>query len=351
MKAPAHRQQCREPVLRFYHAAEWIVVAVIVGAAFAVQPELRENLVFLAAAAVYLFSVLLLARMRWPIRNEEQRLLVGFMLSLLGMAAVIWYARPLLNGMFVTFTFSTTAAWLLLPRNKAVWVMTLACVSSAAVMLSGGIDALNGIYAASLCAICALTARLAAVAVRRAAAAEASVAAASGRDELTGMPGRHAFLRHAELLHARATVDKSAYAIEIVDIENLRAINDTYGYAAGDRAIVVVAQALERLRTPEERLARFEGDKFVVLVPRLDGSRADELARRIRSVVFSTTIDVDTEVVRIKANVGVAKYPLAGVTVNALISAAERDMKLDQLGREPPGKKPVFRRRSGKLSA
>ena len=351
MKAPAHRPQSREPILRFYHAAEWIVVAVIVAAAFAVQPELRQNLVFLAAAAVYLFSVLLLARMRWPIRNAEQRLLAGFLLSLLGMAAVLRYSGGLLNGLLVTFTFSTTAAWLLLPRSKALWVMALACTLCVGISLAGGLDVLNGIYAAGLCAICILTALLAEIAVRRAAAAEAKAAVANGRDELTGMPGRHAFLRHAELLHSRATLDKSAYAIEIVDIENLRSINDTYGYAAGDRAIVVVAQAIERLRAPDEQLARFEGDKFVVLVPRLDGARADELARRIRSVVFSTTIDVDTEVVRIKANVGVAKYPLAGVTVNALISAAERDMKLDQTGRAKPGKKPVFRRRSGKLSA
>ena len=351
MNAPVRRPQSRLAVRRFYHAAEWIVVAAIVAAAIAVQPELRANVIFLGAAAAYLLSVLLLARLRWPIRNEQHRLVTGFLLSLLGMAAVLWFERPVLNSLLVIFAFPTTAAWLLLPRDRAVWVIALACTLAAGMTLSSEITALNVVYAGSLCAIYALTARLAEIAVRSAASAEANIAASSGRDELTGLPGRHAFLRHAELIHARAQADKSPYAIEIVDIDNLRAINDNYGYAAGDRAIIVVARALERLRAPDESLARFAGDKFLVLVPRLDGSRADELARRIRSVVFSTTINVDTEVVRIKANVGVAKYPLAGVTLNALISAAERDRKLDQLGREPPGKKPVFRRRSGKMSA
>lgn len=337
--------------MRFYHAAEWIVIVVIVAAAFAVQPELRFNLAFIGASAAYLVSVLFLARLRWPIRNEDHRLLAGFMLSLLGMAAVVWFSGPQLNGLLVMFAFASTTAWLVLPRARSVWVMALAYALTGVVMLGRDPSAFDAVYALALCAIFALLARVAEIAVHRAALAAAAVAAASGRDELTGLPGRHAFLRDAELAHAEAAAGKTPYAIEIVDIDNLRAINATYGYASGDRAIVVVARALERLRLPEEALARFEGDKFAVLVPGTDGARADELARKIRSVVFSTTINVDTEVVRIKANVGIAKYPLAGITLNALISAAERDMQVDKQGREPPAKKPVFRRRSGKKLA
>ena len=349
MAAQARRAQTQAAVVGFHHAAQWIVFAVVVSAAWAVQPQLRDPLTLIAVA--YLLSVLGLARLRWPIRNAEHRLLAGFALSLLGPAVLLWLGGPALHGLLAMLCFSTTTAWLVLPRRRSVWVMALACALTAIVTLGRGLSIVGAVYAIAFCVSYALLARVAEIAVRRAALAAASVAATSGRDELTGLPGRHAFLREAELVHATAALDKSPYAIEIVDIDNLRAINAAHGYGSGDRAIIVVARALERLRMPGERLARFDADKFAVLVPRLDGSRADDLARRIRSVVYSTTIDVDTQVVRIKANVGVAKYPLSGVTLNALISAAERDMRVDQRGREPPAKKPIFRRRSGNKTA
>jgi diguanylate cyclase (GGDEF)-like protein len=338
-------------VLGFYHTAEWLIVAVIVAAALVIQPELLDNLNLYMAAAAYVGSMFVLARLHWPIRSESTRLVAGFVLSQLGMAAVLWYQAPTLNGLLVVFVFSTTTAWLVLSRSRAIWIMALACALSAGVILSRNPGTFDVFYAGALCGCYFLTARIAEIAARAAAVFEAQAVASTGRDELTQLPGRHVFLRDAERMHARAVDTRIPYAIELVDINNLRAINDSHGYAAGDRAIVLVAEALQRLRAPEEYLARYDGDKFVLIVPSLEGDRAEDLARRIRSVVFSTTFDVDTEVVRIKANVGIERYPLAGITLTALISAAERDMKLDQQGRERPGTKPVFRRRSGKMSA
>ena len=351
MSAPAHRTGTRQAVVGFYHTAQWFIVAVVIGAALLVQPELRDNLTFLVSAAVYLIFALAVSRLRWPIRNEATRYIAGFMLSQFGIAAVLWYEAPALNGLLVVFVVSTTAAWLLLPRNRAIWVMALACALTAGVMLSRNPGVFDAVFTGALCGCFLITASLAEIATRAAARCEAQAVASSGRDELTKIPGRHVFLRKAEQNHAIAVAEKTPYAVELVDINNLRAINDSFGYAAGDRAIFVVAQALQRLSAADEVVARYDGDKFVVLIPQLEGDRAEDLARKIRTVVFSTTVDVDTEVVRIKANVGIARYPIAGVTLNALISAAERDMKLDQQGRQKPGKKPVFRRRSGKLSA
>jgi diguanylate cyclase (GGDEF)-like protein len=351
MSAPARRSGTRNAVLRFYHMAEWLIIAAVVTAVILVKPEPSDNLTLFIAAGAYVVSFIVFARLRWPIRNEATRLVTGFVLSQFGIAAVVWYTAPALNGLLVAFVLSTTTAWLLLPGRRAIWVVALACTLSAGVALSRNPGMFDWVYAGALCACFLLTARIAEIAARASAQSEAEAVASSGRDELTQIPGRHAFLRYAERIHAQAVAGKIPYALELVDINNLRSINDTYGYAAGDRAIVVVVQALQRLRTPDEYLARYDGDKFVLLVPRLDGDRAEDLARRIRSVIFSTTVDVDTEVVRIKANVGIARYPIAGITLNALISAAERDMILDQHGRERPGKKPVFRRRSGKISA
>jgi diguanylate cyclase (GGDEF)-like protein len=351
MNAPARRPDARAALVHFYRSAEWVVLAAVVGAAILTAPQLRGNLSFHLFSAGWFLSILVLARLRWPVRNPTRRLIAGLLLSQLGIAAVLLYLAPALNGLIVVYVFFTTSAWLVLPRNQAMGFMVLACALSAGIALQTQPGISNVTYAAALCGCYVLCAQLAEIALRATARAATAAAAARGRDELTQIPGRQVFLRQAETFHQQALEKKIPYAIEIVDINKLRTINDTHGYAAGDRAIVLVAQALQRLRAPNEYLARYDGDKFVILVSRLDDDRAEDLARRIRSVVFSTTVNVDTEVVRIKANVGIAKYPVAGITLNALISAAERDVKLDQQGREPKGRKPVFRRRTGKMSA
>ena len=345
------RAEIRRAVLRFYHSVEWVLISIFMAAAALLEPSLRASPVFLAGCVLWIAGLLAFARSRWPVTNDEYRFIAGCALLLLGAIVAAWAVRPKLDGLFALFTIVTTAAWIVLPLRPALAVITAAVVSAAVVIIGSEPEIADVVFIAALGTGCFVTAWLAELAMRAVALAEARAAAVGGRDELTGMPGRQAFLREAQQFHAVAEEGKLPYAVEIVDINNLRSINDTFGYGAGDRAIAVVAQALERLCGPEERVARYEGDKFVVLVPQLDGNRADELARRIRSVIFATTINVESEVVRIKANVGIAKYPIAGVTTSALLSAAERDMKLDQRGRAPPGGKPVFRRRSGKMSA
>lgn len=351
MSAPARREATRAAVLRFYHLAEWIIIAVVGIAVIVTQPDLVENINLYATAAAWFICAAVLARLRWPIRSQAARLLTGFVSMQVGIAAVLFHCAPELNGLLVLFIVPATTAWLLLSRDRALAIVLLAGGLSIAVTLSAELSTFNLLYATALCSSFFLIARLSETAVRAAASAEAVAVASNGRDELTQTPGRHAFLRHAERVHTAAVDGRIPYAVEMIDINNLRSINDTYGFAAGDRAIVVVAQALARLRASDEYLARYDGDKFVMLIPRLDGDRAEDLARKIRSAIFSTTVDVDTEVVRVKANVGIARFPISGVTLNALISAAERDMKLDQQGRERPAGKPVFRRRSGKMSA
>jgi diguanylate cyclase (GGDEF)-like protein len=347
-----HQPAARNVVLRLFQTAQLLIVAaVIIAAALVVDPAVRSNANVHMATSVFLLLAVAFGRLRWPVRNAAARVLGSIVMTLIGIAAMLWYEAPALNGLLVAVIPLAVTARLLLSHGRATIVMLLAGVISVALTSFSNPALQDWIFCAAVCAVMFVAAQVAAVAVNAGVRAQANAVAKTGRDELTQLPGRISFLRHAEAAHAQANETRVPYAIELVDINNLRAINDTYGYAAGDRAIVLVAEALQRLREPNEFLARYDGDKFILLIPKLEGDRTDDLARRIRSVVFSTTFDADTEVVRIKANVGVARYPLSGVTLNALISAAERDMKLDQRGREPPGKKPVFRRRSGKLSA
>jgi diguanylate cyclase (GGDEF)-like protein len=176
--------------------------------------------------------------------------------------------------------------------------------------------------------------------------AKSRIRALSDRDELTSLYNMRAFARLAEQEHDVAQRTDRAYSILMVDIEHLKTVNDTYGHEAGSRAVTLVAEALLRLTRSTDVVARYGGDEFIVL---LGGGAnkeiADEVAQRIRNVVFSTTLEVDVKMVRIKVNVGAASFPENGNNLQAVMAAADRAMYKDKDLREAPKGKLIIQRR------
>ena len=176
--------------------------------------------------------------------------------------------------------------------------------------------------------------------------AKSRIRALSDRDELTSLYNMRAFARLAEQEHELGEPRRRARTpILMVDIEHLKTINDTYGHEAGSRAVKLVADALLRLTRSTDVVARYGGDEFIVLLGGADKEIADEVAQRIRNVVFSTTLEVDVKMVRIKANVGAASFPESGNNLQAVMAAADRNMYKDKELREPPKGKLIIQKR------
>jgi diguanylate cyclase (GGDEF)-like protein/PAS domain S-box-containing protein len=106
------------------------------------------------------------------------------------------------------------------------------------------------------------------------------------RDPLTGLFNRRAFddriaaITDHELLHG---------ALLMIDVDNLKSINDTYGHEIGDHTLVAVARAILTAIRAGEFAARIGGDEFVVLLPTTTGTNADRVAKRITTAVKSST--------------------------------------------------------------
>ncbi len=175
--------------------------------------------------------------------------------------------------------------------------------------------------------------------------AKARIKALSDRDELTGLYNMRAFKRLAEREHDRASRSSARYALLMVDVDHLKTINDTYGHEAGNRAVRLVGDALQRLTRTTDVVARFGGDEFVVLLADADRAAAEEVAQRVRNVVFSTTLEVDVKMVRVKASVGVASFPEDGNTLAAIMTGADRALYKDKEYREPPKGRLVIRKK------
>lgn len=121
------------------------------------------------------------------------------------------------------------------------------------------------------------------------------------RDSLTAAASRHSW--DTELDHAQALVDAGVpVTVALVDLDELKAVNDSRGHAAGDALLRTAADALTSgLRGMTDVVARLGGDEFGVLVPR--AGDADGLARRLRAALRSATTP---DGLRVHASVGAA---------------------------------------------
>ena len=104
-------------------------------------------------------------------------------------------------------------------------------------------------------------------------------------DDLTGLANRRRFRAELEREVATATRYGSPLSLLLLDLDNFKMINDTYGHIAGDEALVDVARAIAaELRAPDFA-ARLGGDEFAVLLPQTTAADASALARRLERAI------------------------------------------------------------------
>ncbi len=143
-------------------------------------------------------------------------------------------------------------------------------------------------------------------------------------DALTGLPNRVLF--HDRIVHAIATARRydRGFAVMYLDVDYFKSINDKFGHAVGDAALVEVAHRLRAATRDSDTISRFGGDEFVILQPIVDGpSDAADLARKL-SVSMQEPIVVDGAPHKVRLSIGIALYPSDGRTIDSLMEAADR---------------------------
>jgi diguanylate cyclase (GGDEF)-like protein/PAS domain S-box-containing protein len=101
-------------------------------------------------------------------------------------------------------------------------------------------------------------------------------------DSLTGLPNRQLFLDRLGQALRRTTRQHNRVAVLFMDLDEFKVVNDSLGHEVGDLLLTVVAQRLRRCLRPEDTLARFGGDEFVVLIEAVDDpAEAVQVAERI----------------------------------------------------------------------
>jgi diguanylate cyclase (GGDEF)-like protein len=156
----------------------------------------------------------------------------------------------------------------------------------------------------------------------------------SETDELTGLCNLRAFSRLHRQEHERALRHHRTYSIVVMDLNDLKQINDAYGHEVGDRVLILFANVIARLTRNTDAAARLGGDEFVALLSETDAEQAARVMHRIRSATERSTIDIGGRMVRMSVSAGAATFPLDAEEPRELISMADHAMYRDKEGRK-----------------
>lgn len=142
-------------------------------------------------------------------------------------------------------------------------------------------------------------------------------------DALTGLANRNLMWDRLEQAVHLAQRQKSLVATVLIDLNNFKAINDTFGHEAGDVVLKVVARRLQASVRDSDTVARMSGDEFVLVLVNQPSLRFTlRMVERLRQS-FSIPVTFNGQEIPVGASVGVSLYPHDGNTAAELVRAAD----------------------------
>jgi diguanylate cyclase (GGDEF)-like protein len=152
-------------------------------------------------------------------------------------------------------------------------------------------------------------------------------------DHLTGLANRREFERVMEREAALAERHGRRLALMMIDLDNLKRINDRQGHRAGDAALRLVAQQLKRVVRASDICSRVGGDEFAVAMPETDLDRAREVAQRFKAAVLEASLGARSPDA-VDVSVGLAAWR-AGQDWQSTYQLADGDLYRNKRRRQP----------------
>jgi diguanylate cyclase (GGDEF)-like protein len=140
-------------------------------------------------------------------------------------------------------------------------------------------------------------------------------------DALTGLANYREFIDTLEREVRRADRSKHPFALLLLDLDDLKTINDKYGHLAGNRALKRLSEAIKEQSRATDLAARYGGDEFAIVLIDADPGMANRIAQRVESALRN-----DREQPTLRASIGISIYPEDGRTAAELLQAADRHL-------------------------
>ncbi len=160
-------------------------------------------------------------------------------------------------------------------------------------------------------------------------------------DPLTALPNTRFMLMHLARELARATRLKSEVALLVMDLDDFKTINDTYGHQIGDRALREVAGVLRAAIRPYDICVRYAGDEFIVVLSACGEEEAERRRLELQRVVDSLRFEPRPgRTARLTISAGAAAFPQDGDSQEMLLATADSRMYRDKARRKRQAAEP-----------
>ena len=147
------------------------------------------------------------------------------------------------------------------------------------------------------------------------------------RDDLTQLFNRRYFFERLRREMDRARSLQSPLAILILDVDQLKSVNDTYGHKAGDVALANLAKLVIRCVRTSDIPARLGGDEYGVIMPETDKDGAFSVAKRLqRALEVTPMYEENGASLRLSVSLGVSGFPWGGDNVDEVVQWADTHM-------------------------
>jgi diguanylate cyclase (GGDEF)-like protein/PAS domain S-box-containing protein len=140
-------------------------------------------------------------------------------------------------------------------------------------------------------------------------------------DALTGLANYREFIDTLEREVRRAERSRQSFTVLLLDLDELKKINDHYGHLAGNRALRRLALVMKEQCRSTDLAARYGGDEFAALLIDSDMGMAGHVAERIQKCLQS-----DGETPSLSVSIGIAVHPQDGRTAHELLEAADQQL-------------------------
>jgi len=127
-------------------------------------------------------------------------------------------------------------------------------------------------------------------------------------DHMTGLYNRRFFSDTSNNIFLISKRDKSNLSVAMIDIDNFKNINDTYGHSVGDKVIITLSQEMKNLTRNSDIVCRWGGEEFIILFPETSIEGATHIATTIKDKVNSLNINIEeNKYIGVTISVGVSE--------------------------------------------
>ncbi|MCD6056013.1 MAG: hypothetical protein K0R12_975 [Gammaproteobacteria bacterium] len=145
-------------------------------------------------------------------------------------------------------------------------------------------------------------------------------------DTLTELPNRQLLYDRLSQIFERSKRNQEQFAVLLLDLDNFKSVNDSYGHAYGDAILKEAANRITKSVRDMDTVARLGGDEFTIILTQLSHSKDTEQIAKNILMVLQQPFQIDSHSLSIHASIGIAVYPDDGDNIDLLLHHADLAM-------------------------